>query len=320
MTAVEARPPTRPAALDPEIAAATEGFALDLSGLDRSTLPALREAVLALLSSLETAEGAETADRVVPGKPDVTIRIHRPQAPATRPRPCLYWIHGGGYVMGDYRTGDAELTQRCLAFDCVAVSVAYRLAPEHPYPAGLDDCFAGLQWVAGHHAELGIDPARIGLMGPSAGGGLAAGLALRAHDAGGPALAFMALLSPMLDDRQETPSSRRDDAWTWPPAANRFGWQSYLGDLHGGSPPVYAAPGRAEDLAGLPPAFVRVGGVDGFVDEDVLFAQRLQQAGVPTELHVYPGAPHGFETIAPDTNVARRARADLEEWLGRMLG
>lgn len=302
------------AGVDPEIAEALAGLPLDLDRLGPETLAEFRAMVAALLDLPADLAGVTIADRDVGS---TTVRVVEPNAAATRERPCVVWIHGGGYVMGDYRMGDAELVRLCTTFDCICVSVAYRLAPEAPYPAPLDDCEAGLAWVVDNAGELGVDPARIGLMGASAGGGLAAGLALRARETG-VELDFLVLLSPMLDDRQVSPSSRRE-AWTWTPSANRFGWQSYLGRLYGGIPPVDAAPGRAEQLSGLPRTFVRVGGADGFLDEDVAFAQRLWQAGVPTELHVYPGAPHGFESLAPGSKIALRAARDLDDWFGAVL-
>ena len=179
------------------------------------------------------------------------------------------------------------------------MSVQYRLAPETPYPGPLDDCYAGLAWVHQHADELGVDPDRIGIGGQSAGGGLAAGLALLARDRGEVPVAFQLLIYPMLDDRQITPSSGWPDP-IWPPSANTYGWTAYLGDRKGG-PDVepYAAPARATDLAGLPPTLIAVGAIDGFSDEDIDYAVRLRHAGVPVDLHVYAGAPHGFEGLAP---------------------
>jgi acetyl esterase/lipase len=314
--------PTSPgirALVDPEIAAALAALPLELGKLGPETLLEQRAMVAALLANAEPAAGVESVDHVVPGEPDVTLRVHRPRAGTNGPRPCIYWIHGGGLVMGDYRMSDPELTRWCASFDCVAVSVEYRLAPEHCYPAALDDCYSGLAWVLENAEELGVDQRRIGVGGGSAGGGLAAALALIARDRGEIAPAFQLLLAPMLDDRQQTASSRWEDAWTWPPSANRFGWQSYLGELYGGDVPEYAAAARARDLSGLPPTFIRVGSIDSFVDEDVLYAQRLIAAGVPTELHVYPGGPHGFETLAAGAVLAQRAKRDVDEWLRAML-
>jgi acetyl esterase/lipase len=168
--------------------------------------------------------------------------------------------------------------------------------------------------------ELGIDPDRIGVFGVSAGGGLAAGLALRLRDHGEPAAAFQILLYPMLDDRQATTSSRWTDVPRWDPVANRFGWRSYLGSLYGAAEvPDEAAPGRAADLSGLPPTCVVVGTADGFHDEDVAFAGRLCHAGVPAELHVFTGGCHGFAAPACRSRLATRARQTIDDWLAGHL-
>ena len=169
------------------------------------------------------------------------------------------------------------------------------------------------------HRLIGIDRDRVGVAGVSAGGGLAAALALRARDHGAPPLAFQLLECPMLDDRQRTQSSRLDDLPIWDRHANTFGWQSYLGSLHGTDDiPATAAPARASDLSGLPPAFVAVGSIDGFHDENLEYATRLNRAGVPTEVHVYPGAPHGFQ-LFEGSAVAVQAARDADEWLARQI-
>lgn len=247
---------------------------------------------------------------------ELVARVYRP-ADARGALGCIYAIHGGGYVLGSYEMLDAQFDRWCARFGCAGVSIEYRLAPEHPYPTPLEDCYTGLVWTHDHHAELGIDPGRIGIQGTSAGGGLAAALALLARDRGGPRIMFQLLECPMLDDRQQTPSSRIEGLAVWSREANEFGWRSYLGKLvDAGEIPAYAAPARAEDLTGLPPALVAVGGADGFRDEDVLYALRLMQAGVPTELHVYPGAPHGA-ALVPSAPAALQWARDVEEWLGR---
>lgn len=307
-----------PAPLDPEIAAALAALPLELPELGAGNLAEQRGVMDALFVDAEPPEGVRREEHVTEGESAVVLRVHRPERPATRPRACVYGIHGGGLVLGSNRSTDAELGGWCARFDCVTVSPAYRLAPEHPYPAALDDCAAGLRWVLDNADAIGVDRERIGVAGSSAGGGLAAALALRVRDAGEVDIAFQLLLAPMLDDRQQTPSSLWP-ASTWSPASNRFGWMSYLGDLDGGDVPADAAPARAVDLSGLPPTFVRVGACDGFVDECVAYAQRLVQAGVPTELHVYPSVPHGFETLAPASAVALRARRDVEDWLRPLL-
>jgi acetyl esterase/lipase len=214
---------------------------------------------------------------------------------------------------------DALFESWCPKLEILGVSVNYRLAPETPYPGPLDDCYRGLKWVHENADELGIDPERLGVYGVSAGGGLAAALAMLARDRREIPLAFQLLESPMLDDRQLTPSSNLDGLPIWSRAASGFGWKSYLGSAYGRedvSP--YAAPARSSDLSGLPPTYISVGTADGFRDEDIEYATRLNQAGVPTELHVYPGAPHGYQMFV-DSGVARQSQRDCDEWLGRML-
>jgi acetyl esterase/lipase len=231
----------------------------------------------------------------------------------------VYSIHGGGYVVGNRFMDDERLSRWVRQLGCVAVSVEYRLAPEHPFPAAIDDCYTGLAWVHAHAADLGVDATRIGLHGVSAGGGLSAALAILARDRGALPIAFQLLDCPMLDDRQITPSSRTEGLRIWSTESNTFGWQAYLSELYGSDdPPPHAVPGRAADLTGLPPALVVVGTVDGFRDEDIEYATRLNQAGVPTELHVYPGAPHGF-SMFPDAPVSKQAADDLVRWLARQF-
>ena len=199
------------------------------------------------------------------------------------------------------------------------MSVEYRLAPETPYPGPLEDCYAGLRWTFEHASDLGVTPDRIGIAGASAGGGLAAALGLLARDRGEVPVAFQLLECPMIDDRQTTSSSQLDGLPIWSRESNTFGWRAYLGDLYGGDVPAYAAAARAADLAGLPPALVIVGGADGFRDEDIDYALRLNQAGVPTELHVLPGAPHGVQMFT-ESVVARRWNQTVTEWLEQQLG
>ncbi len=266
----------------------------------------------------ELSANVERTEHIVPGDPDINVRVHRPVG-VDGPLPCIYSIHGGGYVIGSYDMDDVKFDRWCQQFGIVGVSVEYRLAPETPYPGPLDDCYRGLKWAHDNHEMLGIDPARIGLTGVSAGGGLAAGLALLARDRGEVPLLFQLLDCPMIDDRQATPSSQLDNLLIWSRGSNTFGWQSYLGDLYGTDDiPAYAAAARAGNLAGLPPTYVCVGAVDGFRDEDIAYATRLNQAGIETELHVYPGAPHGVELFA-HVPVAQQYGRDQREWLDRQF-
>jgi acetyl esterase/lipase len=226
-------------------------------------------------------------------------------------------MHGGGYMIGSYSMDDAMFDDRCQTLEIVGVSVEYRLAPATSYPGPLEDCYRGLKWTFDHAEELGIDRERIGVTGVSAGGGLAAALALLARDRGEIPIDFQLLDCPMIDDRQLTHSSMLDGLPVWSRESNTLGWRSYLGELYGTTHvPYTAAPARAEDLSGLPPAFISVGSVDGFLDEDVDYALRLNRAGVPCELHVYPGACHGYQ-MAVESPIVEQSRTDIIGWLSR---
>ncbi len=258
------------------------------------------------------------ADRLVPGladDPDVAVRVY---APAGRGEvlPGLVYIHGGGFVIGSVDGDDARTREIAATAEAVVVSVEYRLAPEHPFPAGLRDCFAVLTYLAKNAAELGIDPRHIGVAGNSAGGGLAAATALMARDQGGPELCMQYLSIPELDDRLETPSMR---AYTDTPVANRANviitWQHYLA---GQQATAYAAPARAADLTGLPPSYVAVCEFDPLRDEGIEYAQRLVQAGVPVELHLYPGTFHGSSRIT-SAAISQRMSRDSSEAIRRLL-
>lgn len=253
-----------------------------------------------------------------PGALELRLRIHRPKD-AEGELPALFWMHGGGYVIGAPEQDDLRFDRWCQRFGLVGVVPEYRLAPEHPYPAAIEDSYAGLRWVKEQGAQLGIDPTRVGIGGPSGGGGLAAGLGLLVRDRGELDIDYQMLIYPMIDDRRTSVTAN----WTvpvWSPESNAFGWASYLGDLFGTDEvPPYAAAAREIHPSGLPPTYIMVGSLDGFADEDIDYAKRLNHAGVDVELHVYPGAPHGFEGFAPFTDVARQARRDINGWLARQL-
>lgn len=303
------------ALLDPDAAAVLANFPLDLGSLSDATLPRIR-AAMAAMPPVELSDRVRRDDHRTPE--GVTVRVHRPIG-VDGDLPCVYWMHGGGLVLGSYAGDDPRFDEWCPGFGCVGVSVEYRLAPETQYPGPLDDCYSGLRWVHDNAAALGVDRSRLGIGGASAGAGLAAGLALLARDRAEVDLAFQLLIYPMLDDRQVTPSSGWLDP-IWPPAANHYGWTAYLGAAKGGDDvPPHAAPARATDLSRLPATLIAVGAIDGFSDEDIDYAVRLRHAGVPTELHVYPGMPHGFDALLPDLPLAQRAKRDVEEWLGARL-
>ncbi|MFF9349341.1 alpha/beta hydrolase [Streptomyces sp. NPDC014734] len=257
------------------------------------------------------------------GAPDLAITVLRPRRPEG-PVPGLYNIHGGGMISGHRHQDTARLAGLVEELGVVAVSVEYRLAPENPDPAPVEDCYAGLCWMAEHAAELGVDPGRVVVMGGSAGGGLAAGVALLARDRGGPRPAGQLLLCPMLDDRNTTVSSHQyDGLGTWQRAMNLLGWRALLGGRAGGGAAdvsAYAAPARAGDLSGLPPAFVEAGSAELFRDEDVTYASRIWATGGRAELHIWQGAFHGFDVFAPEHEVTRAALAARLSWLRRVLG
>ena len=280
-----------------------------------------RATVTQLLAAMEIPPNPNVTseDRMVPGPdgaPDIKVRIYRP-TDATGTLPGIYFIHGGGMILGDIDGEEAVATQICERVDAVVVSVEYRLAPEHPYPAPVQDCYAGLVWMARNAGELRFDPDRLAVYGGSAGGGLTIATSLLARDRGFPALRFQMPIYPMIDDRNETPLSHEiTDIGLWDRAGNIEAWKWYLGD---GKPDQYAAPARAEDLTGLPPTFIDVGTIDLFRDEDITFAMRLMQAGVPTELHVNPGAYHAAEVFAPECELSGVIWARRIEALRRAL-
>jgi acetyl esterase/lipase len=241
----------------------------------------------------------------------VALRWYVPEGHnRTQAGPAVVFLHGGGMIMGSVQQSDPFAAAYAADSGVPVLAVDYRLAPEHPHPHPVEDCYAGLAWLAAHADGLGVDGGRIALMGESAGGGLAAGTALLARDRG-PAVARQILIYPMLDDRNTMPDPALAPFTLWSYDDNYTGWHALLGDTLGAPDvPASAAPARALDLAGLPSTYLEVGGLDIFRDEDIEFARRLAAAGVSVELHVHPGCPHGFDLIAPDADVARRARAD----------
>jgi acetyl esterase/lipase len=283
-------------------------------------LAVIREAPLPYPPSPEVPDLA-IEERRVPGPdgaPDVRVLVYRPTT-ASAPRPAILHIHGGGYVLGKPEMSDASNRLQSAALDAVIVSVDYRLAPEHPFPAPLEDCYAGLRWLNANATKLGVDPARIAIKGESAGGGLAAGLALLARDRGEVPVAFQCLTYPMIDDRPPAEPHPYVGEFVWTANSNHFGWTSYLGREPGG-PDVspYAAPARAEKLAGLPPTLIITGALDLFLEENLEYARRLTRAEVPVELVVLPGTYHGFH-MAGDTETNRRCERDVRAALATAL-
>ncbi|NOK04489.1 MULTISPECIES: alpha/beta hydrolase [Myxococcus] len=237
------------------------------------------------------------------------------------PGPAVYHIHGGGMVMGTRFAGAKPLVEWALRHDAVCVTVEYRLAPEHPAPTLVEDCYAGLAWMAAHADMLRFDPNQLVIFGGSGGGGLAAGTTLLARDRQGPRLLGQLLQCPMLDDRNETESAHRyDGVGVWDRTSNLTAWRAVLGDRCGGTEvSPYSAPARASDLSGLPPTFIDVGGAETFRDEAVAYARGILAAGGECELHVWGGAFHGFYDIAPQSDLARACIAARDAWLARMF-
>jgi acetyl esterase/lipase len=312
--------------IDPELRAVVQSLPTDRT-LNLNNIAAsrarMKKLVAEMLAGLPPVEGVNSQDQLVPGPqgdPAVRVRVYRPFDQPSK-LPALYWIHGGGYVMGDIEQDDRLMKQMVKRIGCVAASVDYRLAPEHPFPAPVEDCYAGLKWLFTHADELGVEPSRIAIGGPSGGGGLTAGLALLVRDRREVPVAFQLLIYPMIDDRNVTPASHAiTDPRVWNRESNRLGWKAYLGRDGGGADvSPYAAASRATDLTNLPPTYISVGTLDLFVDEDIEYAQRLIQAGVPTEVHVYPGAFHGFDLFVPSARVSKQFKADRDNALKRAL-
>jgi len=309
-------------AYDPELAPWAAVFA-QLSFADIPAARAGEPDLVAALPPYQPPVPLDVDGLLVPGPqgaPDVRVRRYRP-AGHDEPLPALVYIHGGGFVVGSLELYDSDARRIAAEVGAVVFSVDYRLAPEHPFPAGLEDCYATLAWVAENAGDLGVDPERIGVGGESAGGGLAAGVALLARDRSGPRLCVQFLGIPELDDRLETASMRTLVGTPITTIPNgEISWDSYLGVGVRGTEQVspYAAPARAADLAGLPPALVTAYEFDSLRDEGIAYAQRLLSAGVSTELHIYPGAFHSCTWIA-DAGICQTILGDLVDALRRRL-
>ncbi|MCH5671492.1 alpha/beta hydrolase [Streptomyces gilvus] len=319
-----------PPPFDPELAAALEIINRNLpASFTLGDVAQMREAAaqgMALVTDAHLSRDGrfQVEERLVPGpqgEPDISLLICRPTG-SEGPRPVFYYTHGGGMMLGDNRTGVETALDWAQELDAVVVSVEYRLAPEHPYPAPVEDVYAGLSWVAENAKEIGADPERIIIAGTSAGGGLTAALALLSRDRKGPSPIGQVLMCPMLDDRNDTFSAlQMDGLGIWDRTSNEAGWTALLGERRGGEDvPAYAAPARAEDLSGLPPAFIDVGSTETFRDEAVAYASRMWQAGGVAELHVWPGGFHNFDAMAPQAAISQATAAARVTWLRRLLG
>jgi acetyl esterase/lipase len=304
-------------ALDPQIAAALE----PLAPAEEVPPPPVGDVATRRTNAAETfayftsvstpVEDVSRADHRTTARDGTPIELRWFTKDGAPSGPAVYYIHGGGMILGSLDLYDALIKEYVSASGVPTLAAEYRLAPEHPHPTPVHDCYSGLVWLAEHAAELGVDPRRIAIMGDSAGGGLAAATALMARDRGAPALARQILVYPMLDDRTTSPDPALVPFLTWTYDDNVTGWSALLGETVGTDDvPAFAAPARAFDVSGLPPTYVDVGELDIFRDEDITYARRLAGSGTPVELHVHPGAPHAFEAFAPDADVSRRARAD----------
>lgn len=300
--------------IDPELLPLAQGFPeIRYSKENLAAIRAQFEA-LASMAPPADADGVVVEERFVPesaNAPKVRVMIYKaPQTPWRQP--ALLHVHGGGYVLGRPELSDAKLKLLARELSCVVISVDYRLPPEHPHPAPIEDSYAALKWVHEQAEMLNVDPDRIAVGGESAGGGLAAALAILARDRGDVHVCFQWLIYPMLDDR--TGISDSGDEMTgefiWTREANRFGWSSLLGTEPGGADvSCYAAPSRVLTVAGLPPAFIAVGSLDLFAEENLCYATRLLVAGIPVEVHMYPGAFHAFDLL-PGTKLGSRFESD----------
>jgi len=250
----------------------------------------------------------------------IRLRIYKPKSSST-PTPVLIWLHGGGYVMGKPEMDDLRCAQYVRELGIPIVSVDYRYAPKHPFPIGLEDSYSALKWVEAHSQQLGIDAKRIAIGGASAGGGLAAALIQLAYDRQEIKPIFQLLVYPMLDDRTVLRADIDDsNNFTWTQESNRFGWESYLGKKCGAEDvPAYSVPARREDLSGLPPAWIGVGTLDVFHNEDVAYAQKLKKCDVECDIHIAPDAFHGFDVFDPQLSIVQEFRKSQISGLKKYL-
>lgn len=298
--------------IDPELKPALEMLPFEL--ITRDNIMQVRETLAAMNESMGRAPtDVSISQRVISTRDgETTLYIFKPEN-VPKNNPALLWIHGGGYIMGDGNdVMAAAMAERC---GCTVISVNYRIAPEHPFPAGPEDCHAALVWVYENAAELGINPNRFAIGGASAGAGMAAGVSLMNRDRKGPPLAFQYLLYPMLDNMHDTPSGKLENHAVWSRQTSLNAWEMYLDGTPGEEASSYAAPCRARDLSGLPTTYMVVGAQDLFRDENITYAQRLMAADVPTQLEVFPGVFHGAEGFVPEAKISKRMRDSYHQAL-----
>ncbi len=305
--------------LDPEHRALFAGMGPSL--VDMTDIPGTRARIAAAREHMRPVtipDGVEITEHRVEssGGAEIALRIHRRRG-LSGDAPAVVWLHAGGMVLGDASICDVRCAGLAHELGMVVVSVDYRLAPEHPCPAAIDDADAALSWLHSSASNLGVDAQHIAIAGESAGGCIAAATALRARARGGPPLAFQALIYPMLDDRTGRGDETVDDPRVWSGTDNEHAWCHYLGDAD--ALPPEAVPARVTNLAGLPPTYICVGGLDLFLGESVAYGVALSRAGVSCELHVYPGVVHGADVLLPRSEVSRRWERDLRSAFARAL-
>ena len=309
--------------VDPELAVGIDGPLAQ--ALTDATLPAYRQMLEEMVAAIpkptsEALRNVRLMEQRVPGPvgaPDVEVLVYTPGDRGTEALPAILHTHGGGLVSGSAQMSDPNSRAYAVEMNCVVVSVNYRLAPETRFPGAIEDCYAALVWLHGAADELGVDPSRIMVAGESAGASLAAALCLLARDRKGPQPCFQYLAEPMLDHRSAASDHPHTGHFGWTRAHNRFGWDCLLGDADRSTVSPYASPAMAKDLAGLPPAFIHIGAIDLFLEESLEYTRRLSRAGVPVELHVWPGAFHAFGAF--DAHVSREARRVARTAIKRAL-
>lgn len=307
--------------INPELKKTLDG--MKPAYLTKETLEATRKYILEVAAEVQKKLPHDVDDigistRYIPGpknpkdSPDVYVKVYRKKGDNSV-KPGFLWIYGGGMVMNKCDSYDYMCQKVAQQTDCVVVNVGYRLAPEHPYPAAVEDCYAALSFMKDSAEELGIDADRIVVFGQSSGGGLVAALSVLARDRGGPKISLQMPLYPMLDCANNSPSAYEiQDPRVWNQAKNQFAWDSYLGDLAKADLkdiPPYASASRTVDYAGLPPTFIFIGTLDVFRDETIAYVSKLAQAQVPVEFHLYPGCFHGFDIVVPEAKVSQEADA-----------